>query len=243
MGSEVGVADVPVKKLRVLAFHGFRTSGAILQKQLSKWTRAIHELVEFTCIDGPFPAGGESDVKDIFEGPYFEWMQYNKGWTEFYNYEESLAYIVDYMEKNGPFDGLLGFSQGSVTAGCLIACQIKKRSVGGKSPANLPPIRFFISISGAYLRDKGISEVYSGDPMDVPTLHLYGVKDMLKGPALEFLQFWKDPVAIQHPSGHTVPRLDEETSSKVVAFLKPLVSSQPSPAPAENTKATVVAEN
>ncbi|KAL3685174.1 hypothetical protein R1sor_003196 [Riccia sorocarpa] len=235
MGTEAGVADVPVKKLRVLAFHGFRTSGAILQKQLSKWSPSIHELVEFTCPDGPFPARGESDVKAIFEGPYFEWMQYNKGWTEFYNYEESLAYIVDYMEKNGPFDGVLGFSQGSVTAGCLLACQIKKRVVGGKSPADLPPIRFYISISGAYLRDKGIKDVYSGDPMDVPTLHFIGAKDMLKEPSLEFLQFWKDPTELHHPSGHTVPRLDEEASSKVVAFLKRFTGPQPSPALVEIT--------
>lgn len=31
--------------------------------------------------------------------------------TEYTNFEECLVYIEDYMLKNGPFDGLLGFSQ------------------------------------------------------------------------------------------------------------------------------------
>ncbi|MCI31800.1 UPF0483 protein, partial [Trifolium medium] len=31
--------------------------------------------------------------------------------TEYRNFEECIAYIEDYMLKNGPFDGLLGLSQ------------------------------------------------------------------------------------------------------------------------------------
>lgn len=31
--------------------------------------------------------------------------------TEYTNFEECLAYIEDYMLKNGPFDGFLSFSQ------------------------------------------------------------------------------------------------------------------------------------
>jgi hypothetical protein len=32
-------------------------------------------------------------------------------YTEYRNFEECIAYIEDYMLKNGPFDGVLGFSQ------------------------------------------------------------------------------------------------------------------------------------
>lgn len=31
--------------------------------------------------------------------------------TEYTNLDKAFSFIVDYMEKNGPFDGLLGFSQ------------------------------------------------------------------------------------------------------------------------------------
>ncbi|KAL3688142.1 hypothetical protein R1sor_014451 [Riccia sorocarpa] len=229
MGAEAEVSQAPVKKLRVLALHGFRTSGAILQKQLSRWSPSVHELVELTFLDGLFPATGESDVKAIFEGPYFEWMQHNGDWSEYYNYEQSLAYIVDYMEKKGPFVGILGFCQGAILGGCLLACQIKKRVVGGKSPADLPPIRFYISLRasaalrrGTYLNDKGIKDVYSGDPMDVPTLHFIGANDEFNMPSVEYLQFWKYPTELHHRSGHRI----EKTSSKVMAFLKRFTSPQ-----------------
>ncbi|KAG6548641.1 hypothetical protein Mapa_009795 [Marchantia paleacea] len=215
------------RKLKVLALHGSRTSGAILKKQVSKWSPAIHDLIDFTFLDGPTPAQGESDVQHIYEGPYFEWMQSNKDYTEFYNYRESIAFVIDYVEKNGPFDGLLGFSQGATLAGCIVALQRRKWDILGKSAADLPPIRFFIAISGANLRDPGINDVYLGTPMDVPTLHLIGAKDFMCEPSTQFLQFWKDPVTIKHPQGHTVPRLDEAAVTTFVTFLKQVQTAQP----------------
>ncbi|OAE29865.1 hypothetical protein AXG93_773s1030 [Marchantia polymorpha subsp. ruderalis] len=248
------------RKLRVLGLHGFRTSGAILKKQLSKWTPAVHDLLDITYLDGPTPAQGESDFAHIFEGPYFEWMQSNKDYSKFFNYRESLAYIMDFMEKNGPFDGVLGFSQGCTLAGCLVAVQqrpkaarnpaealrvaklkgamtstpylsfFKKWEILGKSAADLPPIRFYIAIAGAHLRDPGIHDVYLGSPIDVPSLHFSGEKDPLHEPSTFFLRYWKDPVVITHPAGHTVPRLDETTEKTVVTFLKQFHTAQPAAA-------------
>ncbi|CAM6103440.1 unnamed protein product [Calypogeia fissa] len=211
------------RKLRVLGLHGYRTSGAILKKQLSKWSPSIHDLVEFTFLDGPTPAQGKSDVEGIYEGPYFEWMQFNDDYSEFYGYEESIAFLVDYMEKNGPFDGLIGFSQGATLCGALTAVQERGRIIRGKSAAALPQIKFVIFIAGAKLRDPKIVEVFD-TPIDRPTLHFLGEKDPLKIPGGYFLANWKNSVAIRHPQGHTVPRLDEEGVSTVVKFLKSVQS-------------------
>lgn len=207
------------RKLRVLGLHGYRTSGAIMKKQLSKWSPAIHDLVEFTFLDAPTPAKGKSDVEGIYEGPYFEWMQFNDDYSEFYGYEESLAFLVDYMEKNGPFDGLIGFSQGATLSGALTAVQERGRIIMSKSAAALPKIKFVIFIAGAKLRDAKIVDVFD-TPIDRPTLHFLGEKDPLKIPGEYFLANWKDPIAIRHPQGHTVPRLNEEVVSTVVKFLK-----------------------
>lgn len=43
--------------------------------------------------------------------------------TEYVNFEESLAFIEDYMVKHGPFDGLLGFSQGAILSAGLPGLQ------------------------------------------------------------------------------------------------------------------------
>lgn len=213
----MGTEALP-RKLRILGIHGHRTSGAILQKQLSKWSPAIHDLVEFTFLDAPTPAKGKSEVEGIYEGPYFEWMQFNKDYTEFYGYEESIAFIIDFMEKNGPFDGLIGFSQGATLCGALTAVQERGRIINGKSAADLPKIKFVVFIAGAKLRDPKIVDVFD-TPIDLPTLHFLGDKDPLKIPGEFFLANWKNSVAIRHPQGHTVPRLGEEGVSTVVKFL------------------------
>lgn len=207
------------RKLRVLGIHGYRTSGAILKKQLTKWGPAVHDLVDITFIDGPTPAKGKSDVEGIYEGPYFEWMQFNHDYTEFYGFEESMADIIDYMEKNGPFDGLIGFSQGATICGALTAAQERGKIILGKDAAALPKIKFVIFLAGAKLRDPKIVEVFD-TPIDRPTLHFLGEKDPRKVPGEWYLANWKDSIAIRHPQGHTVPRLDDESRATVVKFLK-----------------------
>lgn len=99
------------KKAKVLCLHGFRTSGNFLKKQISKWHPSIFQQFDMVFPDGIFPAGGKSEIDGIFPPPYFEWFQFNKEFTEYTNLDECISYLCDYMVKNGPFEGLLGFSQ------------------------------------------------------------------------------------------------------------------------------------
>lgn len=66
------------KKPRVLCFHGKRTSGAILKKQVYRWQESVIGKLDPVFLDGPTPALGKSDVEGIFDGPYFEWFQVSK---------------------------------------------------------------------------------------------------------------------------------------------------------------------
>ncbi len=49
------------------------------------------------------------------------WFYYEQDLTAYYKWKDSLFYILDFCEKNGPFDGILGFSQGCVLSTLLIA--------------------------------------------------------------------------------------------------------------------------
>lgn len=82
MGSECrGEEEIIVRrKPRFLCLHGFRTSGAILKKQVDKWPESVRDKLDLVFVDGPFPAQGQSDVEGIFDPPYFEWFQFNKVW-------------------------------------------------------------------------------------------------------------------------------------------------------------------
>eukprot|EP01018_Ginkgo_biloba_P039078 Gb_39255 [translate_table: standard] len=203
-----------MRKLRVLCLHGFRTSASFLHKQISKWDSSITEKLDMSFLDGPFPAGGKSDIEGIFPPPYYEWFQFNKDFTEYTNLDKGLSFIVEYMEKNGPFDGLLGFSQGAVLSAALVGFQMK-----GVVLKNYPPIRFVICISGSKFKEPSLCELAYSQPIKCPSVHLIGAKDWLKEPGEELMQAFENPLLIRHPQGHTVPRLDGEAVNLLNRFI------------------------
>ncbi len=114
---------VAVKKPKFLGLHGWRTSGQILSVQTA--SLRLHTKIDCSFIDAPYPALGEpaKGVAMYYPNmPYFEWCRpVREIFSE--NYEDeapgnnnelevSITKILDFMKTNGPFDGLLGFSQG-----------------------------------------------------------------------------------------------------------------------------------
>uniref|UniRef100_J3MPA8 EF-hand domain-containing protein n=3 Tax=Oryza brachyantha TaxID=4533 RepID=J3MPA8_ORYBR len=210
------------KKVKVLCLHGFRTSGSFLKKQISKWHPSILQQFDMVFPDGIFPAGDKSEIEGIFPPPYFEWFQFNKDFTEYTNLDECITHLCDYMMENGPFDGLLGFSQGATLSALLIGYQAQ-----GKILNDHPPVKFMVSIAGSKFMDPSICSVAYKDPIKVKSVHFIGEKDWLKVPSEELAAAFEDPVIIRHPQGHTVPRLDEasvkqlsEWSSSILEELK-----------------------
>lgn len=192
------------KKMKVLCLHGFRTSGSFLQKQISKWDPSFLANFDMVFPDGIFPAGGKSDIEGIFPPPYFEWFQFNKEFTEYTNLDKCISYLCDFITSNGPFDGLLGFSQGATLSALLLGYQTQ-----GKLLNDHPPMKLFVSISGSKFRDPSMCEVAYKDSIKVKSVHFIGAKDWLKEPSEELATAFENPLIIRHPQGHTVPRIDE----------------------------------
>ncbi|KAK8552540.1 hypothetical protein V6N13_120933 [Hibiscus sabdariffa] len=212
MGSEAGIARKP----RFLGLHGFRTSGAILKKQIeTKWPKSILDKIDIVYPDAPFPAQGKSEVEGIFDPPYYEWFQFNKEFTTYTNFDECLAYIEDIIIKQGPFDGLLGFSQGAILSGGLPGLQAK-----GAALTKVPRIKYLIIVGGAKFRNESVAEKAYSSPIQCPSVHFLGDNDFLKPYGLELLESCADPVVIQHPKGHTIPRFDEKGLEMMLSFLE-----------------------
>jgi len=205
------------KKLRVLCLHGFRTSGSILEKQVGKWDRSVLERLDLCFLDAPFPAEGKSDVEDHFPPPYYEWFQFNREFTEYRNMDECMAYIEEYMIEHGPFDGLLGFSQGAILSAGLAGLQSK-----GLALTKVPPLQFVIIVSGGKFKSNNISQAAYSSAIKCPSVHFLGEKDFLKPFGEDLLGSFVDPVVIKHPRAHTVPRLDEEGLRTMSYFLDKL---------------------
>ncbi|KAF3320715.1 hypothetical protein FCM35_KLT14849 [Carex littledalei] len=209
------------RKPRFLCLHGFRTSGEIMKKQVvGKWPSHITSRLDLFFADAPFPAEGKSDVEGIFAPPYFEWFQFSKEFTEYRNFDECLAYIEDLMIKHGPFDGLMGFSQGSILSAALPGLQLR-----GLALTKVPKIKSVMIISGAQFRKPELAEKAYGSKIECPSLHFLGEEDFLRSHGEKLLESFVDPLVIRHPKGHTVPRLvDEESLETMNAFISKIES-------------------
>ncbi|CAN8274051.1 unnamed protein product [Cochlearia groenlandica] len=211
MGSEGSI----VRKPRFLCLHGFRTSGEIMKIQLNKWPKHVIDRLDLVFLDAPFPCQGKSDVEGFFDPPYYEWFQFNKEFTEYKNFENCLEFLEDSMIKLGPFDGLIGFSQGAILSGGLPGLQAK-----GIALQKVPKIKFVIIIGGGMLRSTNVAENAYSSSLDTLSLHFLGETDFLKPYGTELIKYFKNPVVVHHPKGHTVPRLDEKSLVKVNGFIE-----------------------
>ncbi|EPS65400.1 hypothetical protein M569_09376, partial [Genlisea aurea] len=216
MGSE---ADAPPptseKKLKLLCLHGFRTSALIMKTQITtKWPESILQKLDLVYADGPFPARGKSDVEGIFDPPYYEWFQFNKEFSEYQNMDACLEYIEEFMIKNGPFDGLLGFSQGAILSAALPGLQSR-----GLALTKVGKIKVVVIIGGAKFRDPSLSQPAYSSPIHCPSVHFLGDQDFLKEYGIELVGSYVNPLIIKHPKGHTIPRFDEEGLNKMLSFL------------------------
>ncbi|KAL2504523.1 alpha/beta-Hydrolases superfamily protein [Abeliophyllum distichum] len=209
------------KKPRILCLHGFRTSGEILKKLISRWPETVLEKLDLVFLDAPFPAQGKSDVEGIYDPPFYEWFQADKDFKEYYNFEECLDYLEGYMLKHGPFDGVLGFSQGALLSAALPGMQRE----GVAAFTKVPVIKFLIIISGSKFGGSkfGLPRLATNafsSPINCPSLHIIGELDFMKEESEALLNSFVDPVVINHPRGHTVPRLDGEDLEKMLGFIQ-----------------------
>ena len=118
--------------------------------------------------------------------------------------EKSVTSLGELWEREGPFDGVLGFSQGA----CLVAVLAARQSQG-----LLPPgmsFEFAAVFSGFLPNDPTFAaEIKSAAPVMLPSFHCYGGSDEIISPAqsLEAVGLF-DPASakmvMEHDGGHLV---------------------------------------
>jgi len=151
--------------------------------------------------------------------------------------EDSLALARQALQEHGPFDGLLGFSQGA-TLGALLC-------LAPSSVPPLPPLRFAVLVSGFMPRDPALEPLVGmadGPPplrVPLPSLHVMGENDQLVAAASSrrLSDCFAGATLHCHEGGHLVP-----SSADFRALLKDFVTRQGAATPgaaAPNAAATV----
>ena len=195
--------------MRILCLHGHRTSGAILREQMlevsSQLEAGFGPSLDLRFPDAPHPASGPAQdaVQSAWPGrPYYEW--WDKGEDGRYaGVDATLAYVRDYEQMHGPFEGVVGFSQGGALAALLC-------SQASAATAPLPSLRFALVMSGFCPTDPLLkAQMAAATPLRIPAILVYGTGwDFERQGTEQLAKLWVPGAVkiVEHGGGHVVPR-------------------------------------
>ncbi|TYJ55850.1 hypothetical protein B9479_003502 [Cryptococcus floricola] len=191
--------------IRILTLCGFTQNAYIYSKQVGAVRKACKNT-EFVFVDPPvvvekadLPWVNESNLDQFGSSASMDaenqtaettpraWWINADNWKTYKRFDDSVKFLHDYMVEHGPFDGVVGFSQGAGMAALLAAmASIEKPGINPLFPAheNIPKLKFAIFIGGFLpgYEPKCESHDFSNYfplPASLPTLHISGKNDTL----------------------------------------------------------------
>lgn len=144
-------------RLRVLCLHGYTSSASRLQRQLAPVAAALEPYAQFIFVDGPFSAP-----------PGHAWWDAKtaEGVTTYDGWLKSRWYLHSVFHEQGPFDGILGFSQGAILSSVLVSLW----------PEFM--FDFAVLIGGFKARDNYLATIYDGE-VHIATLQMFRRHDLI----------------------------------------------------------------
>lgn len=146
----------------------------------------------------------------------YTWWNFTESKMEYTGTGESLAAVRKVFEEQGPFDGVLGFSQGAVMTAVL--CGLKNENLPENAWANF---KFAILISGFKPRALELGHLFS-KPIEVPTFHMIGQTDEMVAPARSmdlYGSFGPNSVLFTHGGAHYIVA-DQASKAALLSFLE-----------------------
>lgn len=137
-----------------------------------------------------------------------------------------LDYIRNVIEEEGPFQGVIGTSEGAVAASTVLMDELQRSSEHGHRTAMRCGI-FFVAIPAYRADGKGwILSDETDQRITAPTCHVYSEKDPL---VLMSKALWNtcEPSSrtlVLHDKGHTIPH-EKELMAEVAKFVRGLSRS------------------
>ncbi|KAI9024133.1 serine hydrolase FSH [Hyaloraphidium curvatum] len=202
--------------MKILALHGYTQDASAFSKKTAVLRKTLlRDGIEVSYVSAPHRVppigaaeenGGETPNPDACLG---WWMGQHWGSTkevERRMFGESMDFLVDHWRTSGPFDGLLGFSQGAAMAALLMAKLQTAPELGLARP------KFAILIAGF---DPTVADTFAplmneAKVIDVEgSLHISGQRDTLIVPerTKHLMERFFDARAEfhSHGGGHVVP--------------------------------------
>lgn len=217
--------DYTRRKLRILCLHGFRQNASGFKGRTGSLAKKLKNIAELVFIDAPHelqfiyqtetPPPGTCNkkfawlVSPDFDKPsetgwkeaqcQFDPLQYQNQ-TE--GFERSLSYLKNAFAEKGPFDGILGFSQGAAMAA----------AVCGKQEQLLGEIDFRFCVLCSGFTPLPLLEKKKQGSIKCPSLHIFGSqpgkdRQIVTQASSDLAGLFDDGCAtiIEHEFGHIIP--------------------------------------
>ncbi len=172
----------------------------------------IADAAELVFVDAPARAdGGVGWWRALDEsGPDGTPVKRYDGWAT------SRDFIAEQCTREGPFDGVFGFSQGATLAGLLVAL--------GAAPTL--GFGFAILVGGFASADPEHVPLYRADAFQVPSLHIVGRADNVVPPerSRALARSFHEPLILEHEGGHIVPG-GTEVRDGTLGFLRKMTKT------------------
>lgn len=216
--------------LKILCIHGYRQNGQVFRERTGAFRKIIKKHADLVFITAPNrvpPLERDGGAADSTVDTDARGWWFSRGEDNYYNpldytdsskgFEDSLKCIIQTFQEQGPFDGIIAFSQGAAFLSLL--CSIQQEETAS-------PIKFdfAIFVSGFKSRQKEHGRFYDVT-IEIPTLHVFGETDQViaKEMSEDLLQCYKEPMVLQHAGGHFIPASSAQ-KKKYVEFLDLMIA-------------------
>lgn len=250
----------PSRRARILMLHGWTQNASIFSEKSGSFKKKLRDVADLVFAEAPHfvavdaapgrenarawwsiedvPAPDESDEvsSPVVDDPSRREEVFRR---RFVGWDESRLYLARLWETNGPFDGIVGFSQGSVVVHQLLS-EVQGWADGWLAPpagcapiADSPP-RFGILVCGfpsalaaAPPVSSTVAVVDRRAMLRFPTLHCIATGDRIVPPALqsELAAAFSAPVVLELDKGHAMPQRAAELAG-IVAFVRERMAEQ-----------------
>jgi len=206
--------------VRVLCLHGYATSSAFMQLQMKDFVKHFPEM-QFEYLNGQIeiPASLVGDPAIIRASPdkkYYTWklnVLDGRIDSSLGDFLTGMERVIDHMNKNGPYDGICGFSMGGGLAEYMTELY-EKGELKDKLKVEFP--KFLMLCCTNYYRD-------NNDSYKTPSIHFVGKKDFLLEASLLVSTKFLNPLVLMNGETHKFPKLSQDDINAVRNYIKPII--------------------
>ncbi|KAF9432726.1 Ovarian cancer-associated protein 2 [Entomortierella beljakovae] len=151
--------------LRILCLHGYTQNALSFTKKTSAFRKSLKGIADLVYVTAPhivpIPTLGTPEERENDEledaGPEDEscgWWTSSPEKPQMKGFDESLSSLREVLETQGPFDGIMGFSQGASMASIVQLLLERPYLSPTMSGCTHPPVKFSIIVAGFEPRDE-----------------------------------------------------------------------------------------